>query len=402
MIINRAFRYELKPNLSQRRALEKHAGTARFAYNWGLNQRIALYENEKKSTNAIEQHRQLNILKVSEFCWMYEVSKCAPQEALRDLDRAFKNFFRGLKEGHSIGFPAFKRKGGHDSFRLTGTIKVKDRKIQLPRIGSVGLKETSKVEGKILSTTISREATRWYVSVSVEIERPDPIPVQGESVGIDMGLTCFATLSNGEKIIAPKPLAKSLQRIKKASKKHSRKCIGSKNRKKSALKLSSLHRKNRNIRKDFLHKTTTHLAKTKPMIVLEDLHVKEMAKNKKFSRSISDAGWREFRSMLEYKTKWYGSKLSIAPKYYPSSKLCSKCDYLLKELPIDVRRWQCPGCQGINDRDVNAAMNLLKFGTGSSPGIHACGDTSDGTSEQLVSHVSVKQEVMSGIFVHKL
>lgn len=310
------------------------------------------------------------------------MSKCAPQEALRDLDRAFQNFFRGIKQGQKIGFPSFKKKGVKDSFRLTGTIKISGKEIQLPRLGTIRLKENSKVYGKILSATVVREADRWYVSLSVEIERPTPNPVQGDPVGIDVGLTCFGTLSNGEKIFAPKPLNKNLMRLKRASKKHSRKTVGSKNRKKSALKLSRLHRKNRNIRKDFLHKQTTRLAKTKPVIVLEDLNVKEMLSNTRLSRHISDAGWSEFRFMLEYKTKWYGSKLIIAPRFYPSSKTCSNCGTVIKELPLSIRQWQCMECHSEHDRDVNAAKNLLKFCTGSSPGIDACGDTSDGGKQK--------------------
>jgi putative transposase len=402
MKVNCAYRYELKPNCAQRTHLAKHAGTARFAYNWGLGQRIALYNQHKKSTNAIEQHRVLNSLKETEFPWMYEVSKCSPQEALRDLDRSFKNFFRGIKQGQQIGFPVFKKKGHRESFRLTGTIKIEGKQVQLPCLGIIVLKETSKVKGKILSATVAREADRWYVSLSVEVERPDPTPLQKNPVGIDMGLTCFATLSSHEKIFSPKPLAKSLKRLKKASKRHSRKVKGSSNRKKSALKLARLHRKNRNIRRDFLHKETTKLAKTKSVIVLEDLDVKGMLKNNKLSRHISDAGWREFRCMLEYKTRWYGSHLIIAPRYYPSSKICHKCNLQIKTLPLKVRQWQCKGCNSVHDRDVNAANNLLKLSTGSSPGIYACGDTSDGTSLKLVSHVSLKQEIMSGIFVHKL
>ncbi len=325
MKIHKAYRYELKPNIEQRILLAKHAGCARFAFNWGLQKRIDLYEKEKKSTNAIEQHRLLNSLKTTEFPWMYEVSKCAPQEALRDLDRAFQNFFRGLKTGQQVGFPSFKRKGDRDSFRLTGTIKAEGKKLQLPRFGMLTLKETSKCSGKILSATVTREADRWYVSLTVEQEIADPTPVQGEEVGVDMGITCFAALSNGDKIYAPKPLDNSLKRLKRASKKHSRKVKGSNNRKKSALKLARLHRTNRNIRKDFLHKETTKLAKTKSVIVVEDLDVKKMLTNRALSRKISDAGWNECRRMLEYKTKWYGSKLIIAPKFYPSSKICSAC-----------------------------------------------------------------------------
>jgi len=247
MKINKACRYELKPNVEQRILLAKHAGCARFAFNWGLQKRIELYQQEKKSTNAIEQHRLLNSLKGTEFPWMYEVSKCAPQEALRDLDRSFQNFFRGLKAGQQIGFPKFKRKGDRDSFRLTGTIKIQGKKIQLPRFGMLTLKETSKPFGKILSATISKEADRWYVSLTIEHEIPDPAPVQGEKIGVDMGLTCFTALSNGNKIYAPKPLQNNLKRLKRASRKHSKKIKGSNNRKKSALKLARLHRKIRNI-----------------------------------------------------------------------------------------------------------------------------------------------------------
>lgn len=402
MKINCAYRYELKPNISQRISLAKHAGASRFAYNWGLSQRIALYEASKKSTNAIEQHKILNAKKSSEFPWMYEVSKCSPQEALRDLDKAFQNFFRGIKKGQPIGFPSYKKKGMRDSFRLTGTIKIEYKQVQLPRLGVIRLKEASKLKGKILSATLSREADRWYVSLAVEVERPDPKPVEGEAVGIDMGLSAFAILSNSEKITAPKPLAKNLKQLKRASRKHSRKAKGSKNRKKSAIKLARLHRKNRNIRKDFLHKQTTLLAKTKPVIVLEDLNIKGMLKNKKLSRPISDAGWSEFRTMLEYKTKWYGSKLILAPRYYPSSKTCSECGHVVKEMPLAIRKWHCEKCQSIHDRDVNAAKNLLRFSTGSSPGIYACGDTSEGAVKKNCSHVSLNQELMSGIFVHKL
>ena len=288
MKINSAYKYELKPNVAQRIHLAKHAGVARFAFNWGLAKRIELYEKDKKTTNAIEQHRLLNSL------------------------------------------------------------------------------------------------------------------IQGVAIGIDVGLTSFATLSDGNKIMAPKPLAKNLKQLRKISKKHSRKVLGSNNRKKSALKLSRLHRRVRNNRKDFLHKETTLLAKTKSVIVLEDLNVKEMLSKKRLSRQISDVGWSEFRCMLEYKTKWYGSTLIVAPRFYPSSKICSECGILTKELPLEIRQWQCAECHNMHDRDVNAAKNLLKWSTGSSPGINACGDTSYGASKKTCSYVSLKQEVMNGIFVHKL
>lgn len=392
MKINKAYRYELKPHIQQRILLAKHAGTARFAYNWGLQKRIELYEKEKKSTNAIEQHRILNSLKLQEFPWMYEVSKCAPQEALRDLDRAFKNFFRGLKENKQIGFPRPKKKGRHDSFRLTGTIKIHSKTVQLPRLGKIRLKELSKTQGKILSATVSRQADRWYVSLTVEEEIETPFPVEGECIGIDLGLTSFITTSEGIKIPPPKPLTKSLKRLKRLSKKHSRKQRGSKNRKKSAFGLARQHRKIGNQRRDFLHKLSTQLAKTKSVIVVEDLNVKGMIRQRNLSRSIADVGWTSFIQMLEYKTLWYGSHLKKAPANFASTKTCSSCGHIAQGLTLRIREWECC-CGAKHDRDINAAINLLKLHTGSSSGIYACGDASGGGSQKLPSYASMKQEL---------
>lgn len=401
MKINKAYRYEIKPNVQERIQLAKHAGSARFAYNWGLQQRIDLYEKDKKSTNAIEQHRRLNSLKKQEFSWMYEVSKCAPQEALRDLDRAFKHFYRGLKQGKSVGFPKFKKKGKHDSFRLTGTIKITSKTIQLPRLGQLRLKEQSQVKGEILSATVSRQADRWFVSLAVEEEIETPVPVQGENIGIDLGLTSFITTSEGMKVSPPKPLKKALKKLKRLSKKHSRKQPGSNNRKKSAFRLARQHRKVGNQRLDFLHKLSTDLAKTKPVIVVESLGIKEMIQQKGLSRHIGDVGWAGFIRMLEYKTQWYGSCLKKAPRYFASTKTCSTCGHIENKLALNIREWNCP-CGAKHDRDINAAVNLLKLHTGSSPGIYACGDASVGEGRKPFSHASLKQEVMSGIFVHKL
>ena len=366
MKVNRAYRYELKPNVSQQILLAKHAGCARFAYNWGLQLRIEQYEIDKKTSNAIEQHKLLNSLKASEFPWMYEVSKCAPQEALRDLDKAYQHFFRGIKNGKKIGFPKFKKKGLRDSFRLTGAIHVLEQGVQLPRLGTIRTKEKTAVNGHIVSCTVRREADRWFVSVSVEMEKDDPQPIGGTPVGIDLGLITFATLSTGEKFEAPKPLAKKLKKLRRLSREHSRKVKGSANRKKSAKKLGRLHYQIRNIRTDFLHKITTTLAKTKPVIVVEDLDTKAMLQNRRLSRHIADCGWAQFYLMLQYKTKWYGSKLVQTPAYFASSKICSCCGTKIDKLPLSVRNWRCECCETMHDRDVNAAKNELQWYTESS------------------------------------
>jgi len=376
MKMNRAYRSERDPNGHQRMLLAKHAGAARFAYNWGLARRMERYQQTGTGTNAMEQHRELNRLKKTPFPWMDEVSKCAPQEALRDLDRAFRNFFRGLKDGRNVGFPRFKRKGRDDRFRLTGAIHVLDRAVHLPRLGVIRLKEAPAVQGRIRSATVSREADRWFVSVTVDQEISDPVPVEGPVCGIDVGLRHFATIvtSEGEvvKVQAPKPLERYLRILRRRQRQHRRKQHGSHNRKTSALRLARLYRRIRNIRQDFLHKVSTHLAKTKRVIVVEDLNVAGLVRNRRLARHIADMGWGEFRRMLAYKCRWYGSWLVKANRYFPSSKTCACCGQVLEVLPLDVRDWDCSGCRTHHDRDVNAAKNLLALalageGTGQLP-----------------------------------
>jgi putative transposase len=357
---HQAFRYELAPNSSQRLLLGKHAGTARFAWNWALAERIGRYqakEGPARFTNAIEQHRELNARKATEWPWMYEVSKCAPQEALRDLDRAFRNLVRARKAGRYCGFPRFKRKGVNDSFRLTGSIHVGWRGVRVPRLGSIRTKEsTQKFRGRILSATVRREADRWYVSLTVEAERPEPPPLVGPVVGVDLGLLSFGVVSDGlseERIEAPKPLARHLRLLQRRARTHSRKRRGSRNRARSALRLARLHRRIRNVRSDFLHQVSTRLARTKSVVVLEDLNVGGIVRNRQLARHISDAGWSSFRRMLEYKSRWYGSKVVMAPRFFPSSKKCSECGHVVENLPLSARMWVCPACGVEHDRDAN-------------------------------------------------
>ena len=398
MLIRQSYRYELKPNNKQRTRLARHAGTARFAYNWGLERRIREYKDSGKSSHAIEQHRQLNVLKRTTLAWMYKVSKCAPQEALRDLDRAFGNFYRGRKQGRKIGFPRFKRKGRHDAFRLTGAIRVHRKSVNLPRLGPVRTKEITDVKGRVLSATVTREADRWFVSFTVERERERGLPGPDPAVGIDVGLLSFAVTSDGQRIQSPRPLEKALKALKRKSRRHSRKRKGSANRKKSALSLARLHRKIRNRRRDFLHKVTTQLAKTKQAIVVEDLNVKGMIRNRRLSRSIADSGWGEFVRMLEYKTTWYGSSLLKAHAFYPSSKRCSVCGRVKAKLSLSERCFRCEACGIMLDRDLNAAMNLEQLSrTASSAGSYACEDVHVGGMlqpglGQSTSHTSLKQE----------
>jgi putative transposase len=298
--------------------------------------------------------------------------------------------------------------------RLTGIIKVFPRQVQLPRIGLVRTKErTDKLVGliqakkaRILSATISREADRFYVSLTCEVERPDPKPKEVRSeddvVGVDLGLSSFAAISDGTKIDPPKPLAKRLRLLKRRSKQLSRKEKGSNNSKKAALRLARLHRKVKNLRRDFLHRLTTWLARTKPAIVVEDLNVRGLSRSW-LSRSVADVGWGTFLRMLEYKAKWYGATLIVAPRSFPSTQLCSRCGHLHGKMPLSQRVFRCQACDLERDRDLNAALNLKVYGlahltgpTASSAGSDAPGDSSGGGTALLgwsTSHGSVKQEV---------
>ncbi len=376
MKVSRAYRVELDPSNVHRTAMLRHAGAARFAYNWGLQRKQETWWMNQlpvpsiKTPTAIDLHRELNRLKAGPLTWMYESSKCAPQEALRDLDRSYRNFFEGRAR-----FPRFhSRHRGVGSFRLTGSIRADDRHIDLPRIGRVRLKERGYLPEKahILSATLSERAGRWYVSVAVEEERPDPAPPTGEAVGVDLGVNALATVSDGTAIENPRALSGRLRKLQHLQREVSRKQKGSKNREKAKRRLSRCHAKVTDLRKDALHKATTMLARTKPVIVVETLRPENMLKNRHLARSLADASFGEFGRQLEYKCRWYGSRLVKADPFYPSTKLCSGCG-ALKEMPLSERTYACPACGLVMDRDLNASRNLAMLAASSVESENACG-----------------------------
>jgi len=397
LIVLRAYKTELDLNNKQRTCLAKHAGTARFAYNWGLARKIEAYKAGRKTPTAIDLHRKLNALKKTDFPWMYEVSKCAPQEALRNLDKAFANFFHrvalkkaGMFTG-KVGFPKFKsKKLGKGSFRLTGTIKVFEKSIQLPRLGRLRLKEHGylPLQAKINSATVSEHAGRWFVSVQVE-EEVEIKKAQGSPVGVDLGIKTMAVCSDSREFENPKALRKSLKKLRRAQRELSRRHYGGKNREKSRRKVARLHYRIANIRSDAIHKATSSIvAKTKPkeqrpsVVVIEDLSVENLLKNHHLARAISDVGFFEFRRQVTYKTAWNGETLLLADRFFPSSKLCSACGEINDNLTLNDREWTCD-CGAIHDRDRNAAINLsrlacashgITFTTASFVGSHARGE----------------------------
>jgi putative transposase len=356
-------------------------------YNRALAERNDLYrgnEGKARFTTAFNQMKGIVQLKRDpEFSWLGEVDSLVPNHAILHLDRAFKSLYADLKAGRKPGFPKFKRKGKcRDSFTVS-KVTPKGHLVRLPKIGDIRSKEHTAVKGRVLSATVSREADRWYVAIATEQQIDDPASVQGPVVGVDLGVKTFATLSDGTTINLPKRLSTLHERLKWASQLHSRKQRGSQNRKKAALRLARVYRKVKNTRANFVHEATTSLAKTKRAIVIEDLSVKDMtahakgvcktsAQARSFNRKILAGAFGEFRRQLEYKTVWYGSKLLVAGRYYPSSQICSSCGHQ-QPMPLDVRVYRCK-CGLVLDRDLNAALNLESFATAMPAGSHACGD----------------------------
>jgi putative transposase len=399
--IRRAYKTELDLNDKQVTACRQHAGAARWAYNWGLQRKQEVYRATGKSPSAIDLHRELNALKQRAVPWMYEVSKCAPQEALRNLDHAFAHFFRraqlqqqGKLRG-KIGYPRRKtRKRGLGGFRLTGSIAVFPDAIQLPRLGRLRLKERGYLptDAKILSATISERAGHW--SVSVLVEQGQTVPDhRGPAVGVDLGIKKLATLSDGTVEPNPRSLKRCLKKLKRLQRAASRKRKGSHNRRKAVCKLAAIHRRVANRRADTLHQLTSRLAKTNSVVVIEDLNVSGMLKNHRLAQAIGDVGFAAFRRQLTYKAAWYGCQVIVASRWEPSSKTCSGCGWMDDDLSLAARTFRCEHC-GLNvDRDLNAAINLAKLAGSSPDSRNACGEGSAGLGHQTqVKLPSLKQE----------
>jgi putative transposase len=392
----RAYKTQLNPNNKQITKMKMNCGAARWAYNYALNIKKDAFDKKEKIPNNIALHRELNKLKgTDELSWAYEVSKCSFQEALRDCDTAFTNFFRRCKKKvkGKKGFPKFKsKKNEKQSFRLTGSIKVLDGYVQLPRIGKLKLFETDYLptDAKILSATISKRADKWFVSLQVEEDIKQTVEPINDVVGVDLGIKTLATCSDSVIYENPKALKSNLRKLKRKSRQFSKKQKGSKNREKARVKLAKLHYKISNIRKDTLHKITSQIINENQVIVLEDLKVSNMLKNHNLAQAISDVGFYEFRRQIEYKAKWYGRKVVFVSTFYPSSKLCSNCGWKKEDLTLTDRVFECKVCGNKMCRDLNAAKNLENFYTGSSSEINASEDRSS-SNESLVS-LSLKEE----------
>ena len=397
----RAYRTELDPTNKQRTAFLQHAGAARWAYNWALRRKIEAYEATGKSPSYIDLSRELNLLKKAPKAdggcpWMYESSKWAPQQALRNLDKAFAGFFRRCKKGAGKkGFPKFKsRKNGAGSFSLTCIAKVTSRTIKLPRIGVIRLKERGyfPTDVRVTSATISCQAGRWFVSILTDEQEPC-CPTGIETLGVDVGIKSLATLSDGTTFENPKALKQAQRKLKHLQRSLSRKKKGSSNRKKAVTKLARQHYKISCIRKDSAHKATSAIAKRAAVLGVESLNVSGMMKNHSLAKALGDASLSEFLKQLEYKMKWHGGTVVKADRFYPSSKTCSKCGDVKKSLSLSERVFHCDACGHILDRDLNAAINLKNLAVSST--VTACGGTG-GWSPPVKQEPSTKQDFLFG------
>ena len=346
---------KLKLNDEQHVMMAKHAGIARFTFNWGLATWNDLYKSGLKPNKYFLKKFFNNHLK-PEYPWIKEKGICQKitQYEFDNLGAAFQNFFKKKAD-----YPRFKKKGKRDSFTIDAggkPIAVGGTRVKLPTIGWVrtyeGLPHMSTKK-----MTISRQADDWYIAFAFEVETPK-VEFKHEGVGVDLGIKELATLSTEKVFPNPKALRRNECKLKQLQRSLSRKQKGSKNREKAKMRLARQHRRVSNIRNDSLHKITNYLSKNHAKIVIEDLNVSGMLKNHKLAKAIADCGFYEFKRQLEYKTKKFGSKLKLAPRFYPSSKTCSKCNHVKEKLSLSERTFECENCGFKIDRDLNASINL--------------------------------------------
>lgn len=362
-----SYKFRIYPNRKQENQILRTFGCCRFVFNYFLAERIEQYKETRKTPTRFQQEKELTALKKS-LIWLKEVDSTALKSAVQTLDIAYQNFFRRVKLGQKPGYPRFKSKHDHrqsyKSKRVGTNIRILDKAVQLPKLGKVKCRISKEVRGRILSATVSRNPSgKYFVSLCCTDVEFDHLPSAGMAVGLDMGIKSFAVSSDGIEYPNHKYLAKSEKKLARLQRQLSRKSKGSKRREKARVQAAKLHEHIANQRKDTLHKLSTDIIRRNDVICIEDLATKNMVKNHRLAKSVSDAGWGEFRRQLAYKAEWHGKQLVVIDRFYPSSQLCSYCGTQWSGTKdLSVRKWYCPHCGTEHDRDVNAARNILSEG----------------------------------------
>jgi len=376
--VRTAYRCRAYPDAAQQQVLARTFGCVRVVWNRTLAERRRRWRQEHRGTTYAQTDAALTVLKKDpELAWLNEVSSVPLQQALRHQHGAFRAFF-----GRRARYPRFKSRHGRQCAHYTrSAFSMRDGQLRLAKTpGPLAFVWSWPEAGLgVLDPTmviVSKEPDgRWYVTFAVDASEPEPLPAAGRSAGVDLGITSFAVISDGERIANPRHLQRRARNLARYQRRLARCQRGSANRAKARAKVARAHRKVRDARRDFLHRTTTGLVRGNDLIAIEDLAVQNMVRNRRLARAISDCGWGEFRRQLEYKCQRAGRRLIVIDRWYPSSKKCSACGFLLAELSLSTRTWRCPSCRTRHDRDLNAAKNILAAGLAAArrlPG-DACG-----------------------------